>query len=177
LVAHVARIGAATSRSRDGETGDCQICNSLKPHLPAILRSNMLLRLVGNFAKTIRQVTEHKMTKKARCCLAFALTASCAAFALGPDRASAANECVTESNLVPPKGFRWQFHVDRATNRKCWRMVALPPPRLHRPSISFVRREAKPSEEHHFSESERAALYLEFLRWKERHSDAAGRLQ
>jgi hypothetical protein len=116
------------------------------------------------------------MTKKARFCLALICTATCAAFDLGRDGASAANDCVTESNAVPPKGFRWQIHVDRATKSKCWRMVALAP-RLHRPSIPSVRRPAKPGDEHHFSESERAALFLEFLRWKEQHSDASSQLQ
>jgi hypothetical protein len=43
------------------------------------------------------------------------------------DIASAADDCVTESNLVPPKGSRWYYRVDPATDRKCWYIAALPP--------------------------------------------------
>ena len=27
----------------------------------------------------------------------------------------AADDCIIESNLVPPKGSRWYYHIDRAT--------------------------------------------------------------
>jgi hypothetical protein len=43
-----------------------------------------------------------------------------AALELGVNYALAADDCITESNLVPPKGTRWEYRTDRAANRKCW---------------------------------------------------------
>jgi hypothetical protein len=48
-----------------------------------------------------------------------------AALGLGAHNASAADDCITESNVIPPKGSRWHYDIDRATNRKCWHIVAL----------------------------------------------------
>jgi hypothetical protein len=179
----------------------------LRPHVAAILQSKQLPRIVSEcivtahrrVSGTLRRVTEHKMTNHARLCFALAFTATSAALGLGVERVSAADDCVTESNAVPPKGYHWQFRIDRATNRKCWRMVALLP-HPHRPPVPSAGAATKPSDAHHFfvraatkpndehrasvrgastpsdehrlSESERAALFLEFLRWKEQHGSA-----
>jgi hypothetical protein len=37
----------------------------------------------------------------------------------------AAVECVTEPKYDPPEGSHWYYHVDRATDRKCWYIIAL----------------------------------------------------
>jgi hypothetical protein len=138
-----------------------------------------------------------------RSALCFALISSSmigAALCLGANNAPAAGDCITESNLVPPKGSRWDYDIDRATNRKCWHIVPLSTARAAPPTqrtsarsgsgqtrrskhqvreseqaavtqLATVRSTAgqtsqsgKPS----LSESDQAALFLEFLRWKER---------
>src|SRR5271169_4734845 len=61
------------------------------------------------------------MVKNALLCLALVSTGVVgASLELGVNHASAADDCITESNLVPPKGSRWHYHIDRASNRKCW---------------------------------------------------------
>ena len=61
------------------------------------------------------------MVKNALLCLALVSTGVVgASLELGVSYALAADDCITESNLVPPKGSRWYYHSDRATNRKCW---------------------------------------------------------
>jgi hypothetical protein len=85
----------------------------------------------------------------------------------------AAVECITEPKFDPPEGSHWYYHIDRATDRKCWYLLALAPEtapataahsqRTSAPStLSQTGQRTKPS----LSESEQAALYLEFLRWK-----------
>jgi hypothetical protein len=78
------------------------------------------------------------------------------------DIASAADDCVTESNLVPPKGSRWYYRVDPATDRKCWYIAALPPEpvagRTLRTSAKSER--AQTGEKHQLSESQQAALFF-----------------
>jgi hypothetical protein len=101
-----------------------------------------------------------------------------AAIGLGAKDASAANDCITESNLVPAKGSRWYYHVDRATNRKCWHIAPLAAaPAARHPSRTSAPPAPGPTArgEHQLSESEQAALFLEFLRWKERQSAMNGR--
>jgi hypothetical protein len=60
-----------------------------------------------------------------------------AAFALTTlsGRAVRAAECITEPNADSPQGSHWYYHLDRASNRKCWNLkpqgpnqVALPVP-------------------------------------------------
>jgi hypothetical protein len=97
------------------------------------------------------QATEHKMVTRALLCFA----------------------------LVPPKGSRWYYHMDRATNRKCW-YIATPTstpaaPRTARPSVRAEPVRAARPGKHERSESEQAALYLEFLRWKEQQGAADSR--
>jgi hypothetical protein len=65
------------------------------------------------------QATEHKMVTRALLCFALVSTGMIgSALGASADNASAADDCITESNLVPPKGSRWYYHMDRATNRK-----------------------------------------------------------
>jgi hypothetical protein len=113
------------------------------------------------------------MVKNAILCFALVFTGVSSA---GVNYASAADDCITESNLVPPKGSRWHYHIDRAANRKCWFlmkvMTASMAPQTWR---SLPRsRLARVSPEHrsgrNLNESEQTALFLEFLRWKEQQS-------
>jgi hypothetical protein len=140
-----------------------------------------------------------------RSALCFALISSSmigAALCLGANNAPVAGDCITESNLVPPKGSRWDYDIDRATNRKCWHIVPLPtaraaPRRTTARSVSGQTRRSKhqvrESEQAAvtqratvrstagqtvqrgglpLSESDEAALFLEFLRWKEQQGTA-----
>jgi hypothetical protein len=75
--------------------------------------------------RTPRQIMSHEM-RSALCCFALISTGMIeAALCLDARDASAADDCITESNVIPPKGSRWHYDVDRATNRKCWHIVAL----------------------------------------------------
>jgi len=96
-----------------------------------------------------------------------------AVLGFGTNDASAADDCITESNLIPPKGSRWYHHIDRATNRKCWYIAPIaaapagaPPQRASARSEPGQTGRGK----HQLSESEKAALFHEFLRWKEQQS-------
>jgi hypothetical protein len=67
-----------------------------------------------------------EMVRSAHCfALIISLGVIGAALGLGAHNASAADDCITESNVVPPKGSRWHYDNDRATNRRCWHIVAL----------------------------------------------------
>ena len=59
-----------------------------------------------------------------------------ASIGLGVSYASAADDCITESKLAPPKGSRWAYHTDRATNRKCWFLMKV----TIAPAVSQTRR-------------------------------------
>ena len=64
------------------------------------------------------------MVKNAFLCFALAsIGVIGAALEFGVNNASAADDCITESNLVPPKGTHWDYRTDRAANRKCWFLV------------------------------------------------------
>jgi len=113
------------------------------------------------------------MVKSALFCFALVSTGMIgAALGLGGNNALAAEDCITEPNLVPTKGGRWYYHVDHATKRKCWHIVAL--------SIAPASPQTQPTSarpapltgrsKHQLSESEQAALFLKFLRWKEQQS-------
>jgi hypothetical protein len=133
---------------------------------------------------------EHKMVKNALLCLALVSTGVVGAFVeLGVNYASAADDCITESNLVPPKGTRWHYHVDHATNRRCWFLmkVATAPAtqqtRRKLPRLDLARTSPELGElsttgqtghrdTHKLNEAEQTALFLEFLRWKEQQSAA-----
>ena len=123
-----------------------------------------------------------------------------AALCLGANNAPAAGDCITESNLVPPKGSRWDYDIDRATNRKCWHTLSTAraaPQRTTARSVSGQTRRSKhqvreseqaavtqlgtvrstagqtsQSGKPSLSESDEAALFLEFLRWKEQQKSA-----
>jgi hypothetical protein len=121
-----------------------------------------------------------------------------AALAVASSPAAAA-DCVTEPNRDAPVGQHWYFHLDHATDRKCWYLhatvpagaaeapamelqsvhpqrrpaVAAEPPRrppAAAPASELPRRQvATPQRPPQRSEADEAALYLEFLRWKEQH--------
>ena len=133
------------------------------------------------------------MVKNALLCFALVSTGMTdAALALGVNRATAADDCVTESNLVPPKGSRWNYYIDRKTNRKCWFLMKLTTapaapqmrhtlPRSTVATVSPEHREPSTSSQtaqsgtRKLSESEQAALFLQFLRWKEQQGSTNNR--
>lgn len=120
------------------------------------------------------------MVTRALLCFALVSTGMIGgALGAGADNGSAADDCMTESNLVPPKGSRWYYHIDRATNRKCWYIAALASapaaPRTARVAVRAKTVQAVRAGKHERSESEQAALFLEFLRWKEQQSAANSR--
>jgi hypothetical protein len=153
---------------------------------------------------TPRQIMGHEIVRSALCFALISTGMIGAAFEFGDIRASAADDCITESNVVPPKGSRWHYDVDRATNRKCWHIVALSTaphtPNTQRTSARSapgltVRSKHQASESGQaavtqrttvrstagqtvqrgrlpLSESDEAALFLEFLRWKEQQGTA-----
>jgi hypothetical protein len=75
--------------------------------------------------RTPRQILGHMVVRSALCFALISTGVIGAALGLGAHNASAADDCITESNVVPPKGSRWHYDIDRATNRKCWHIVAL----------------------------------------------------
>ena len=135
------------------------------------------------------------MVKNALFCLALVSTGVVgASLELGVNYASAADDCITESNLVPAKGSRWYYHIDHAKNRKCWFLMkvttapATPQTRRTLPRSDLARTSPELGEQstagqtgergkHKLSEAEQATLFLEFLRWREQrnavHSNAA----
>jgi hypothetical protein len=74
--------------------------------------------------KTPRQILGYMMVRSALCFALISTGVIGAVLGLGAHNASAADDCITESNVVPPKGSRWHYDVDRATKRKCWHIVA-----------------------------------------------------
>jgi hypothetical protein len=123
----------------------------------------------------MRQAMEHRMSMRVLFCVAVISAGMIgAALAFGANPAAAAVDCITEPNRDPPEGSHWYYRVDRATDRKCWYLRALMPgtPQVtaaetqhasaRPPAAPTARRGKAP-----LSESEEAALYLEFLRWKE----------
>jgi hypothetical protein len=122
------------------------------------------------------------MVKNALFCLAlFSAGVVGASLEAGVNDAAAADDCITESNLVPPKGSRWSYHMDRATNRKCWFLMKVTPAAAQTPLLTVARvppERRKPSisgqngqrSTRKLSESEQAAMFPEFLRWKEQHN-------
>jgi hypothetical protein len=106
-----------------------------------------------------------------------ALVSICAvgvALVLGPDIASATDDCVTASNLVPPKCSCWYYHVDRATNRHGWYLAACPavPAGAQRKSTQSEHAQTGGRVGHQLSESEQAALFFQVLGWSQRQSAA-----
>jgi hypothetical protein len=39
----------------------------------------------------------------------------------------AADDCLTAPNRAPAPGSHWYYHIDRASDRKCWYLVEAPP--------------------------------------------------
>jgi len=124
-----------------------------------------------------------------------------AALAIGSGSAMAA-DCLTKPSRDAPSGQHWYYRLDRGTDRKCWYLhasvtgaaeaPAMEPQSAHTqrrqaaPSAEPSRRQAAPARAAKLqqrqaaapqrpaarSEADEAALYLEFLRWKEQHRDA-----
>jgi hypothetical protein len=108
----------------------------------------------------------------------------CAVMSAGPAMAA---ECLGAPNRDAPAGSHWYFHVDRTADRKCWYLHATaaapePPtgaveptePPVVRPALRPMPRQAQAAggARPPMSESDEAALYLEFLRWREQQRGA-----
>jgi hypothetical protein len=62
---------------------------------------------------------------------ALALVASLLVVAVGigvPTNTARADDCLTEPNSPAPEGSHWYYHIDRATQRKCWHVRATDQP-------------------------------------------------
>jgi hypothetical protein len=179
---------------------DCRIRNSLRPYIrAAVLRrksdiTSQIRAAQGSEPSKIPErcakPQEHEMVKDALLCLVFVSTGVIGvSLELGANYASAADGCITESNLFPPKGSRWYYHIDHPTNRKCWfLMKAMTAPvtsetqhKLSRLDLArtspelgelSTARQTGQRGKHKLGEAEQAALFVEFLRWKEQQSAA-----
>jgi hypothetical protein len=115
------------------------------------------------------------MVKNAFLCFALAsIGVIGAALEFGVNYASAVEDCITESDLVPPKGTHWDYRIDRAANRKCWFLVKMTTapvaPQTRRPRSTLARVSPERRGMRNLNETEQAALFVEFLRWKEQQS-------
>ena len=159
------------------------------------------------------------MLKSALFCFAlFSIGLFGAALLIGANDPLAAGNCITNSYVPPPKGTRWFYRVDPATNRKCLHLVAVaanaalaqhPAVRTNRRRLHLTN--ALPRAQHaavrssstnhkrlhltnsapraqhaavrptsvqigqrsnQLGESEQAALFQQFLRWKEQQTAA-----
>jgi hypothetical protein len=114
-----------------------------------------------------------------------------AALAIGTSPVAA--DCLTEPNRDAPAGLHWYYHLDHANDRKCWYLHAVATGPAETPAMELQsvhplrrqapaepqRRQAAPAQElprrqvaapqrpAPRSEADEAALYLEFLRWRE----------
>jgi hypothetical protein len=129
----------------------------------------------------MRQAMELSMSMRVLLCVpAISAGMMVAALALEANTAVAAVECITEPNREPPEGSHWYYRVDRATDRKCWYLRALIQGTPEAPAAMTQRASTRPAvapqtvrrSKPPMSESEEAALYLEFLRWKEQQRSA-----
>lgn len=152
---------------------DCQIYNSLEPHIrTANLRNNSDVAQVRKYpiCWMMRYAREHSMRNNAASYLALPFIGVIVSLGPGVNGASAADDCITESNLVPPKGSHWQYRVDRASGRKCWHIVASAQHTDHASEPGQTGQKNK----RRLSDSRQAALFSEFLRWKERQDTVRG---
>jgi hypothetical protein len=95
---------------------------------------------------------------------------------------AAAADCLAEPNRDAPEGLHWYYRIDRENDRKCWYLRTLMPRPPESPAVEPQRaarpvarppahtaaQRGKPA----LSESDAAALFLEFLRWKEQQKGA-----
>jgi hypothetical protein len=122
----------------------------------------------------MREVMEHRMSMRIVFCVPVISAGMIgAALAIGGSPAVAAVECLTEPNRDPPPGSHWYYRGDRANDRKCWYLRTLPPGAAEAPApAATAPRPVGERRSAPLSESEEAALYLEFLRWKEQQRSA-----
>jgi hypothetical protein len=128
----------------------------------------------------MRQAMELSMSMRVLLCVpAISAGMVVAAIALEANTAVAAVECITEPNREPPEGSHWYYRVDRATDRKCWYLRTLIQGTPEAPAAVTQRASTRPAVAAQtarrgkpMSESDEAALYLEFLRWKEQQRSA-----
>jgi hypothetical protein len=84
--------------------------------------------------------------------------------------ARGAEDCVAEPNGEPPDGRHWFYHVDPATNRKCWHLGEATPAQRPAPDASAPASAAEPAGRRSskaLSKAEREDLFREFVRWHE----------
>jgi hypothetical protein len=136
------------------------------------------------------------MLKSSLFCVAlFSIGLFGAALLIGANNPLAAGNCITNSYVPPPKGTRWFYRVDPATNRKCLHLVAVAAnaPRAQHAAVRPTNRKrlhltnSAPRAQHaavrptsiqigqrsnQLGEAEQAALFQQFLRWKEQQTAA-----
>jgi hypothetical protein len=156
---------------------ECRICGSLWSYIRAVgMRASLhyahhplMLRRVG----VMRGGLEQGMSSRICFHVAIIFLGTLGALGFSANISGAAVECITEPKYDPPEGSHWYYHIDRTTDRKCWSLMALAPETAPataarsqrtsaRSTLSQTGQRTKPP----LSESEQAALYLEFLRWK-----------
>ncbi|RAI45075.1 hypothetical protein [Rhodoplanes roseus] len=119
---------------------------------------------------------------------ALLLSATAILAATGPAPAVAAPECLAAPDDTPTDGRRWFYRLDHGTSRKCWYLKSAGEPRAAAPARAEASAAdlppapavplaaaagagsgptvalSRPS--HPLTESERDALYREFLAWR-----------
>jgi hypothetical protein len=126
----------------------------------------------------MREAMEHRMSMRVVFCVPVISAGMIgAALAIGGSPAVAAAECLTEPNRDPPPGSHWYYRGDRTNDRKCWYLRALPAGTAEAPASAAeaprpVTGQTVQRGRRSLSESEEAALYLEFLRWREQQRTA-----
>jgi hypothetical protein len=173
FVAHCSPTSAQSACELRGERGRLPLNCGLRSN--RFNSAHDLAEILASF-RTMREAMEHRMSMRVLLCVpVISAGMVAAALTLDANAALAAVECITEPNREPPEGGHWYYHVDRATDRKCWYLQALIPGTSDapgavpqhvsaRPAAAPAARRSKPP----MSESEEAALYLEFLRWKQK---------
>jgi hypothetical protein len=195
---------------RRGKAVHCRICSQLRPYIranavrafddraggPVSIEPRLVPRIVRG--SRLRAGVEPVSMRVVLCVSVILAGMIAVALALTTGPAAAA-DCVTDPNRDAPTGQHWYFHLDHATDRKCWYLhatvpagsaeapamelqsvhpqrrqaVAAEPPRrpaAAAPAAQSPRRQvAAPQPPAQRSEADEAALYLEFLRWKEQH--------
>jgi hypothetical protein len=128
----------------------------------------------------MREAMEHCMSMRVVFCVSaicVSMIGATLAIGAGAGSAVAAAECLTEPNRDPPPGSHWYYRGDRTNDRKCWYLRALPAgtaaasasaAEAPRPAVGQAAQRRRAP----LSESDEAALYLEFLRWKEQQRTA-----
>ena len=120
----------------------------------------------------------HRSAKFASAILASFL-ASAALPAISYSAEPATDDCLSGPKDQTPEGSHWFYRIDRPTDRRCWYLRpwsvgASPAPatETQRTTARSPAAQTAPRTRPPLSESDQAALFLEFLRWKEQQKTA-----